>query len=452
MKWFTYCSNYNTVDKEANKWRTNAVHRKSPRYGYRLGRVAFGLLLHSDDEADPITNDDVTSMLRNETLEQLFPKGYFVMPADSEGDLIISASDGFSILPDAADLDTPLLQIVHQDEIQTVNLRQRYNACRSLIKAMGCEHCPEKGIACLKRSLPGDHGPIALEHDDRSDDEEAKKILKNRKTKIGAFTYISPKLTIPENNTFVPSFRHADDHDFSQININSEKISSGVKKAADGRQFKKKHCSGCALRPECNSYRSCVGPYGSDEKIAKHVLASYESKLKEGPFEPWQFWAIARGGGSEGMWRRKNVVLHGLRHTSYGWVAEVWRRKTDLSSLTTFTNYEALRDVFHSLPDEKRVKERPDYWTQPDNDVITALYLRLTEHSRSNRHRGGWGGNYYGLLYKALENNEVTVQFSGPGYTRHRIRVATFAHFYGEIDYHIGAPQDIVRIGAYRNG
>lgn len=453
MKWFTYCSNVDTVERPADRWRTTSSHaRKSWRRTDYKSR-SFGLLLHSDDEKEPLTDDDVKSLLRDPVVEKFFPNGYFVLPADNdEMDLIITASTGFAVLPDKAQPETPLLRIVDDDVIHEVDLRQRYNNCRSLVKAMGCEYCPDKGIQCFKRDLGPAQAALGAEFGDQPDDDLAKELLENRKTKIGPFTYVSPKLTIPEGHVFVPSFRHYEDHDFSRIDENSEIISKASKKAADGQQFKKKQCVKCPIQRACSSYRSCKGPYPPSEEMVKQILAEWEPKLKDGPFEPWQFWAIARGGGSYGKWQRKEVVLTGLNHHHReGWRAEIWRSKCDVSHLTNFTDYAKLREVFTNLPDEARVKEYQLGWGRPENDLAVALYLQLTEQHRSRVHRGSWGGDYYSLLYKDLNNDGVSVRFGGPRYHRNKVEINTFADYRREIGYHLGARQELVRIGGHAN-
>jgi len=447
MKWFTYCSDTSTVDREKGRWRAKTTHKKPPTYGRQ---PAFGLLLHSDDADDPVTDDDVKQLTKDPLVSQIFPGGYFILPSDDmEGDVIITANDDYTVLPDQAIPETPLLRIIDNEEIREVNLRQRYNDCRSLVKAVGCTSCPDKGLRCITRAFgPGqsfDHANF----DKHADDDTAKELFKNRKTKIGAFTYISPKLTIPEDHTFVPSYRHYADHDFSRIEENSSNISEANAKAADGRAFKKKQCSKCPLKTACSNYRSCAGAYPSDEEMTKAILASWETKLKEGPFEPWQFWAIARAAGRTGRYRKKSVTLQGLRHTRHGWVAEIWRSKCDVSHLTDISSYKELQDLF-DLPDEERVKEYVG-WQRPEDDRAVALYLILTEQNRSRMHRGGWGGDYYTLVHKRLDGNGVNVQFGGPRYMRYRIDVCTYADYRREIGVHFGVQQARIRPNAYAN-
>ena len=450
MKWFTYCGNVDTVERPANQGRTHSSHAKRR---WRSGKQqSFGLLLHSDDEKEPITDDDVRGLLRDPVVEKFFPNGYFVLPADNETDLIITSSTGFAVLPDKALPETPLLRIVDEERIHEIDLRQRYNNCRSLVKAMGCEHCPDQGVKCFKRDLAPEFATLGTEFGNQPDDDTAKELLKNRVTKIGNFTYISPKLTIPENHVFVPSFRHYADHDFERIAENSSVIAEANKKAADGRRFKKKQCVKCPIKSACSSYRSCRGAYPPSEEMVKQILAKWEPKLKDGPFEPWQFWAIARGGGSLGKWQRKEVILTGLNHHYRdGWRAEIWRSKCDVSHLTDFTDYKKLQEVFTNLPDEPRVKEYQPGWGRPENDLAVALYLQLTKQSRSLIHRGGWGGDYYSLISKDLNNSGVSVRFGGPRYHRHKVEIDTFADYRREIGYRLGVQQELVRIGGHAN-
>lgn len=443
MKWFTYCNNTDTVHRESNAWRSNTTHKRP----YSWNRSDFGLLLQSDDEEDPITEADITALTGDPVLTELFPNGYFVMPIeDRDGAQIITAAESYVALPDRAQLSTPLLRVVAENASHTVSLRQRYNDCRSLVKAIGCADCPDKGLTCIRRALPVDATDLI---ESKADDDDAKELLKNRVTKLGPFTYVSPKLTIPAGHVFVPSYRHYMDHDFAQIADNSTQISAATKKAAVNKRFRKENCSRCPLQRVCDNHRNCMGPYPSEEVMAAAVLEEYAAKLAAGPFKPWQFWAIARGGGYLGQYQRKAVVLHGLEWASpwaseSGWRAEVWREKCDLSRLTSFTDYDELREIFTGLPDEQRAKENP-YWGRPENDLAVALYLRLTEQTRSVVHRGGWGGDYYSLLYKTLRNDCVTVRFAGPRYYRHPADIRNFADYYSQINLRLGHSQEQVR-------
>lgn len=448
MKWFTYCGNVDTVQAPMTSWRKKASHAaKSWRSKSQKG---LGLLLHSDDEADPVTDADVKALVADPLMAEFFPDGYYVLPADNGSDLIVTASTSFTVLPDRATPETPLLRIINDDEIYSVDLRQRYNNCRSLVKAVGCTHCPDQGVKCFKRDLSPEQVAYGTEFLYQPDDELAKELLKSRKTKIGPFTYVSPKLTIPENHVFVPSFRHYEDHDFGMIEENSESISEARKKAADGQQFKKKQCSKCPIRKACDSYRTCAGPYPPQEEMAQQILAEWESKLKDGPFEPWQFWVIARAGGREGKYLRKQVILQGLEHTSRGWRANVWRAKCDIRLLTSFTDYKDLQAVFN-LPDEDTVKRDAPYWGRPESDQAVALYLLLTETDRSLRRGGGWGGDRYSIPSKDLTNDGVTIRFSGPRWIGYSHDIHTFADYRREVGYRFGVRQERVRLGGHSN-
>lgn len=448
MKWFTYCGNTSTVQRPADRWRKKTSHAK--RRWRSSPSQDFGLLLHSDDANDPITDDDVRGLLKDPVIEEFFPNGYFVLPAETEGDVVITASEDYAVLPDHARSETPLLRIVDEDVIHEVDLRQRYNDCRSLIKAVGCGHCPDKGLACFQRGLPMEHRTTATTFGNRSDDETAKELLKNRVTKIGGFTYISPKLTVPEDHVFVPSYRHYEDHDFSRIDENSADIAAANKKAADGRQFRKKQCSKCPIRTECSAYRSCAGAYPPQEEMAQQILAEWESKLKDGPFEPWQFWVIARAGGREGKHLRKRVILQGLEHTTRGWRANVWRAKCQIKLLTSFTDYKELQSVFN-LPDEDTVKRDAPYWGRPENDQAVALYLLLTDQDRSLRRGGGWGGDRYSIPSKDLTNDGVTIRFAGPRWIGRSEDIKTFADYRREVGYYFGVRQERIRLDGHAN-
>lgn len=457
MKWFTYCGNEQTGDDKRGYGRRGGYTTHRRRRYNRYNRGHLGLLLHSDDENDPITEEDIQSLMKTPEIETLFPNGYYILPGQEEGNVIITASSEYTTLPDKALLETPKLRIVYDDEAppEEIDLRTRYNGCTSLIKAVGCEHCDLRGMACLKQSLGKD---IKLENFGRGKDEDdIKELLKNRKTKIGAFTYISPRLTIPDRHYFVPSLRHADDHDFSMIDTNSANIGARNKEIAVHQRFKKKHCSVCPVQKNCGAYRSCRGPYPSEAEIAKRFIDEHLPSIENSELlKPWQFWAVARCGNYRARYNRYEITIHGLeKHYRYGqagWRAVVFRTKRDLCRVTEIDNYEELRKLFPNLPDEETALKYPENWGRPKNDIATALYLRLTDFSETTRRfSAGWGKTTYGILSKRLENHYVQVQYCGARYERHATELKNFADFFSQISHKLGVPQQVVndRSNAY---
>jgi hypothetical protein len=410
------------------------------------------LLLHSDDEADPITDNDIKAVIAAEEIRTLFPNGYYVLPGEAENTIVVTASTAYTVLPDKATLETPGLRIVYDDQpMQEINLRAQYNSCTSLIKAVGCQHCDDKGIVCLRRGLQSD---VMLQNfDKRSDDDDAKEMFKNRKTKIGPFTYISPRLTIPDRHFFVPSFRHYDDHDFSMIETNSQTIGTNNKERAEYLRFKKNSCGVCPLRGSCHAYRSCVGHYPSEAEIAKQLLEEGLPLVENSAgFAPWQFWAVARCGGARAKYKRYEITIHGMERAYFagrtGQRAVIFRTKTDVGRVTEVDNYDELKRLFSGLPDEETAKKYPEIWGRPENDVTAALYLRLMEFSETSRLHGsgGWGGKTsYGILAKRLQDRDVRVTYCNPRYERHSTEIKTFRQFFDEISHRLGVPQARVR-------
>ena len=453
MKMFTYCGNISTGEKQSYR---GAVMHNSRRYGWRSsrkGQLAVALLLHTDDAKDPITNDDIAAFGASETIKELFPTGFIATQSDTvEGDWLLSSSAAYTDLPDSAKIDTPKLVVLTDAGLNEIDLRQRYNNCRSLIKAVGCTECPDKGLVCLRRGVPDTVEMPVVDHS--GDSDIFKETLKNRKTTVGAFTYISPTLTIPDDHHFVPSLRHYEDHDFGNVESNSDKISTRNKTIAADNKFKKENCSVCPLKKSCTAFRNCAGPYPPSKDVTAQLLDTWAPKLTEpSPFTPWQFWALAMLGGVHGVYSRSSrsryaVVLHGLRHSSRdGWGCDVWRAKGDISHLTTVRDYQTLRAVFENVLPETEEQAIKRGLTRPENDEAVALYLMLTEHSRSGRHRGGWGGDYYGLLYKELTNAGVRIKYSGPRYTRYSVVIDSYATYFKEISHRIGVSQLPKRTG-----
>lgn len=449
MKWFTYCGNEHTGSTKGYQGSYTQHNRRS-RYSFNRGHL--GLLLHSDDETDPITDADVALFVQDPVIKELFPDGCFALPGELENDVIVTPSTTYTLLPDKATIETPKLRIVYDDVIQDVDLRQRYNSCKSLIKAIGCESCDERGVPCLKRAVGDD---VPTQFNQSKDEDDVKELFKNRVTKAGPFTYISPRLTIPEKHYFVPSLRHYEDHDFGMIQTNGEKIGANNTGRAEYLRFKKQQCSKCPLQKSCGAYRHCVGPYPSEEEMAKQIIANNLNRFGDG-FNEWQFWAVARSGNFRSRYNRYEITIHGMERSYRGmspaWRAVIFRTKTRIRRVTEIDNYEELRRLFPELPDEETAKRLPYHWGRPENDVASALYLRLTEFSESARSfSAGWGRISYGILSKRLNNDHVRVRYCGPRYERHDSNMDSFAKFFDEISSHIGVSQTRVRETGYSN-
>lgn len=454
MKWFTYCGSQRT-DERYSSWSKSTSHRA--RYSWNRRKRDLALLLHSDDDDDPITEDDVQQLLKNELIQTLYPNGYYVLPGEEEGQVIISASPAYASHPDDATIETPRLKIVydHERPAVEVDLRTVYNKCTSLVKAVGCEHCELVGTACLTKHVTNAE-PVSV-FQTTHDEDDYKEMFKNRVTKIGPFTYISPRLTIPELHYFVPSLRHPEHHDFTQIDVNSAAIGKRNKEVAKDLRFKRTHCRVCPLKGACHAYRSCRGPYPTAAEISKQIIAEYEDVLQNSSgFLPWQFWVVARAGNYRTKYERKEVVIHGMETaTRYGrlqWRAVIYRAKSDLRRITEIDNYDELRKLFPNLPDEQTALAMPRIWGRPSNDVAVALYLRLLDYTHTRRSfRSGWGRTSYGILAKRLEDNCVRVTYCSERYERYATDIESFAQFFEQIDYKLGVAQKSINPDAYSN-
>jgi hypothetical protein len=462
MKWFTYCGHLatgHTIKTYRGGQRERVTHAKDRHDSRAEGDL--GLLFHSTDENDPITAAELLAAAKDPVVEELFPNGCYVQPAE-DGDWILTDSSKYAVLPDQASLHSPsMLMLNNEGEVHEVNLRDRFDNCLELIKILGCANCPKRGAVCLREAstaLAQREEPLFTAA--HSDEDTAKELLLSRKTKVGNFTYISPMLTIPEGDIFVRGLRHPNDHDFGMIDANSESRGEASKLAAERRAFRKKQCGKCPVRAGgCHADFDCAGAYPPDAEISQRVLARWEPLIAEGPFTPWQFWAIARSGNRPSTYkvdryRRYSVRLHGLTHTyRNGWSAIISRDKCEPGKLKVTSDYTLLQQLF-DLPE---TEERAAIWAKrpegPEGDMAAALYLHLTEYERSSRQRrsGGWGGGApWGILSKTLYADHVSIVWHGPSYSGWSQTISKWSDVFQHISHEIPAPQEIYRIGGHR--
>ena len=171
--------------------------------------------------------------------------------------------------------------------IRTINLKETYYQCSAMEKhVMGCEGCVRetKSPGCdIKNSFTNGIPPDII-------GEAEIHGLRNRKTAINGFTFISPRLTRTE--PFQKSGRVANEHDFTEIDHWSEVASRGSVEKARIDRFIKDSCSSCMAKEECHGpyseferahFQYCKGAYPTTEdKAVKHLLDNYSIPYSDG--------------------------------------------------------------------------------------------------------------------------------------------------------------------------
>lgn len=312
-----------------------------------------------------------------------------------------------SPLPDEATIETPELRFFKNGVEHTINLRTRYNQCLSLFKAVGCEHCPEKGVACLSQAA-GFQVPTHLET--ALDAEDLLERLIQNKTNIGGHEFVHPSKT--RTHEFSSKLRVWWEHDFDSIEQNAKDLSKRATNAAETRKFKKTQCVKCPIKDSCTRASWCKGAFPPVEDIIEMSDRRLTEALKKSAWPEWQLWEVARFMGETAKVSRWNVMLTGLKlQGTDGIVATVHRSKTSIEPFGKLKTYEDLATAFGMAATEDEVPKTRGPIT---NKKLRAL-LWLTLKTGRGSQRYGWGMNRE-IVAVGCSNRSVNVKWTNGSY------------------------------------
>jgi len=361
-------------------------------------RKGFALLFDSTD---------TVALSQDPVLRSLFPAGYFIHAEAERSDqygsygsryeTAISKSDPkFTLVstelpranPDYATLDTPPQIFCIDGKMHEINLRQRYNKCLSLFKAVGCSSCPDLGQRCLSEAV-GVEVPLAISAGlipDGLDEYSLMQKYIDDKMRIAGHDFITPTAT--RTADFQPTFRPYWQHDFSVIDINKKELSKRATDAAVSRKFIKTQCAKCILKDTCAAYRYCKGAFPPEQEIIDTCLPRLDEVFKNSDMPAWQLWALARGAGACAKHSRWNIILTGLELQKDKLVATVHREKCYITPYRTLKTYEEIAKVFKlPMTEAETVDTAYDPVTNPG--ILAAWWVALNTH---NPHQAyGWG-------------------------------------------------------------
>lgn len=168
--------------------------------------------------------------------------------------------------------DNCFLYIVKEGSVQHINLQEVYYSCllphRQLVGCIECvkemEDTPKDCV--IKKALKQDAATSHIETEDLLDQ------FQNRKTMLGPFTYISPRLTSTEY--FQKTLRDEDEHDFKMIEDNSAMITQGLHERQRVKLFRKTYCSNCFINSVCYHSSYCSGTYDKTSGDATATILS----------------------------------------------------------------------------------------------------------------------------------------------------------------------------------
>lgn len=310
-------------------------------------------------------------------------------------------------LPDEATIETALIRFYKNGVEHTINLRERYNQCLSLFKAVGCRHCPEKGAPCLAQASGG----VPAFTDIPLDAEDVLEGLADSKLVIAGHEFVHPTST--RTKEFSKKLRRFDQHDFDAVEENDKNRSRRASDGADTKKFKKTQCVKCVIRMSCDRSSWCKGAYPPEADIITQSDARLTEALKKSAWPEWQLWEVARKMGELAKHSRWNIVLTGLKlQGADGIAATVHRAKGSITEYGKLKTYEEIAKVFNlALTEEAALLAKRG----PVKDPKLRAVLWLTLNTPNARQSTGWGGRRY-VTGIGCNDREVSVQWTNGSY------------------------------------
>lgn len=367
-----------------------------------LGNAPY--LLFHDTEED-LHQVDLEKLQQSSELDAIFPNHCFLslvtltVGNTKRSYVLVTMHPGMYPTPDKADTFGIPMRVCGRPEF--LYLRHKFNGCRSLIKnALGCAKCPDNGLSCLKLGLPSTW-----------DCEEMNK-LRNMKTQIAGFTYVSPVLTRQDHFEFTE--RDWVCHNFDLVAPNHKMRVENAQEAAATRNFRKKACNVCPLKGFCKRWEArpthCNGPMPSSDEIDRLTLAKFMPLLKEAPFPEWQFWAASLFAGhtSDEKHANRRVRFTGIKlDKSDGFRFQMYYDAAPMTEAFTTSDYETIRVYVPHLPaTAKEARELINI-----SDHAKALYFASLERHWGSEHRTFCGSASYDVGYRVVNRGSVSVHW-----------------------------------------
>jgi hypothetical protein len=353
-----------------------------------------------------------------------FPNGYFLravngragipsyygrpaQPAVPPGETLVSSVLDAD-LPDEATIETVPIRFFKNGIEYTINLRDRYNQCLSLFKAVGCRVCPERGAVCLSQAS----GTIPAYTDVPLDAETMLEGLTGSKLVIAGHEFVHPTSTRTEE--FSKKLRRYNEHDFDAVADNDKKRSERATDAAETKKFKKTQCVKCVIKNSCDRSKWCKGAYPPEQDIIVQSEARLTAALKKSAWPEWQLWEVARHMSDTAKHSRWQIVLTGLKlQGADGLVATVHRAKGSITEYGKIKTYEEIAKVFNlALTEEDALAAKRGPVTDPKLRAVLWLTL-TTSHARRG---GGWGGSRQYITGVGCNDLYVTAQWTNGTY------------------------------------
>lgn len=265
MRWFTYC-------------RPGAY---AAAVGAKTGADRYlALLFGSDSSADEVTLADADALVIDPEIQKMYSQGcaaLLVTTGDQERCVLIaSALNAFKnpdVFPDDANDDTPPFIVGIGNQRFEYRAIDRYNACTSLIKYMGCKKCDDHGYVCAREAipfLPELVGPDQLKLSLKAAPQIASfSKYRDGITQLCGFTFTAPTKTLRYGkNSALRGWKYHTFRDMERVDQEREAKANRAAKTREQKAFQQSQCTRCFVSTHCLNRRfkeRCTGALPAEE-------------------------------------------------------------------------------------------------------------------------------------------------------------------------------------------
>jgi len=374
------------------------------------GDSACALFFHKDGE--DVTEEEINAIAKDPLCRSLMGD-YGVMTCDryekdDYSEILVSREVRDLVVPrlEKAQPEDTVILFTPNNEPERIRLQDVYYGCKLPRRAIiGCDNCfeSETKTNCVFKDCwePMENADVDVTVAD------AIQSLKNRKSMIAGFTYLSPMLT--RDTHFVSPYRHHTNHCFSCVEENSSIARQGLKERGRLRRFRENACSKCLVREACHHtaegryIKLCKGPYVDTEKEANATVV----KNAKVPFTNKQLLFLALNSGELDARYNRRIYWATFRYTSHGLTFGLCRKTTGkFERIETFEEAEKIIRQCNNVVFE--VKNFKALTLQQK-----AVLIELARAHYSPVQRGRWHRTQYealGIEYSQW-NNSWTLYF-----------------------------------------
>jgi hypothetical protein len=374
------------------------------------------ILIFHDEEGIHNVEEEAKRLLQEPFVQKVFPHGGTIrrgLEVDATKALVISGSLSDEVLPMMGEPGEVL--VWDANGIRVLDTYETYYACKLPVRTfLGCAECVsttgKDDDATLLCSVARQIHASSFSDAETFTAEEAAQCLKSRKSVVGGYTYVSPRLTTTANESythlrerngsrhrwgeagqFSRTYRPAKSHDFSIVDDRSADISLACKESGRRKRFRATECETCMAKQACRKqdYQSCVGPYTqSVAEMEKLIIQNTNWEV----WEDWQIRFILERSGLQD--KRVNRRLMWLTFNEDGYVELKYARASYGSSYALFKNWDEFHPYFLELDVEQHEVSRCQKRPLPVGTRGALAAISKIHYSPSR----GWGGGRHPRL------------------------------------------------------